>query len=425
MMSQRLPAPVLLRTLFTGEAWRYALALFLVTRLLLSLWAVAALALHPLPAEPDEAVRPYLGEAPLNEGWAGLFLGPWQRFDSLHYLSIARQGYANVADSVFPPLYPLAMRLAGSLPSLFMPPGQSNLLGGILVSNLAFIGSLVLLYRLTAAELGVAAARRAAVYLAVFPTGFFLLAAYSESLFLLLSLAAVGAARHGRAWRAGMCGFLASLTRLTGWILVVPLAYEFWRGPGAGGKGQEAGSKGQGAGGKGQGAGGKGQEAGGRGAVWASVLPLLGLLLFVAFRWWQGLPALPEVYQRYWFQSTAIPGADLVTAVRLMLAGEAAFTLYLDFATAVFLAATTLLVFRRLGPTYGLYSAMLLLFMLLPTSELKPLFSFSRYALVFFPTFMLLGAAGTNPWLNRLILYPSIALYLYLSGQFFIWGWVA
>jgi hypothetical protein len=404
MMSQRLPAPVLLRTLFTGEAWRYALAIFLVTRLLLSLWAVAALALHPLPAEPDEAVRPYLGEAPLNEGWAGQLLGPWQRFDSLHYLSIARQGYANVADSVFPPLYPMAMRLAGSLPSLFTPPGQSNLLGGILVSNLAFIGSLVLLYRLTAAELGVAAARRAAVYLAVFPTGFFLLAAYSESLFLLLALAAVGAARHGRAWQAGLCGILASLTRLTGWILVAPLAYEFWRG---------------------QAARGKGQEAGGKGAVWASVLPLLGLLLFVAFRWWQGLPALPEVYRRYWFQSTAIPGADLATAVRLMLAGEAAFTLYLDFAAAVFLAATTLLVFRRLGPTYGLYSAMLLLFMLLPTSELKPLFSFSRYALVFFPTFMLLGAAGANPWLNRLILYPSIALYLYLSGQFFIWGWVA
>jgi hypothetical protein len=411
MMSQRLPAPILLRTLFTGEAWRYALVLFLVTRLLLSLWAVAALALHPLPAEPDEAVRPYLGEAPLNEGWAGLLLGPWQRFDSLHYLSIARQGYANVADSVFPPLYPLAMRLAGSLPSLFMPPGQSNLLGGILVSNLAFIGSLVLLYRLTAAELGVAAARRAAVYLAVFPTGFFLLAAYSESLFLLLSLAAIGAARHGRAWRAGLWGFLVSLTRLTGWILVVPLAYELWRGQAARGKEQAAR--------------GKEQEAGGKGAVWASVLPLLGLLLFVAFRWWQGMPALPEVYRRYWFQSTALPGTDLVTAARLMLAGEAAFTLYLDFATAVFLAATTLIVFRRLGPTYGLYSAMLLLFMLLPASELKPLFSFSRYALVFFPTFMLLGAAGANPWLNRLILYPSIALYLYLSGQFFIWGWVA
>jgi hypothetical protein len=38
---------------------------------------------------------------------------------------------------------------------------------------------------------------------------------------------------------------------------------------------------------------------------------------------------------------------------------------------------------------------------------------------------MILGDAGRRPWPNRLILYPSIALYLYSAGQFFMWGWVA
>jgi hypothetical protein len=33
--------------------------------------------------------------------------------------------------------------------------------------------------------------------------------------------------------------------------------------------------------------------------------------------------------------------------------------------------------------------------------------------------------AGRNPWSHRLIAYPSLALYLYFSGQFFMWGWVA
>jgi hypothetical protein len=397
------------------DAWRHALALFVVTRLLLSLWAVITLAIHPLPAEAAEAVRPYLGEAPLTEGWAGLLLGPWQRFDTLHYLSIARQGYANVSASVFPPLYPLAMRLAGSLPALFLPPGQSNLLGGIIVSNLAFIGSLVLLYRLTAAEIDRASARRAVVYLAFFPTGFFLLAAYTESLFLFFSLAALWAARHGRAGSAGWWAFFASLTRLTGWILVVPLVWEYWRG---------ATGKGQGAGGRGRVAV-RGRQLPVAAGVISCVLPVWATVLFVGYRWWLGLPPLPDVYRQLWYQTTGIPGSDLWTAVRLMAAGEAAFTLYLNFAVTFFLAGTTVLVFRRLGPTFGLYSAMLLLFMLLPASELKPLFSFSRYALVFFPTFMLMGAAGHNPWLNRLILYSSLALYFYLSGQFFIWGWVA
>jgi hypothetical protein len=81
--------------------------------------------------------------------------------------------------------------------------------------------------------------------------------------------------------------------------------------------------------------------------------------------------------------------------------------------------------YRKLDPTYGLYSTVLLLFMLLPASSQKPLFSFSRYALAFFPMFMVFGLAGKNPWINRLILYPSIGLYLYFSGQFFMWGWVA
>ena len=79
----------------------------------------------------------------------------------------------------------------------------------------------------------------------------------------------------------------------------------------------------------------------------------------------------------------------------------------------------------ELTRTYGLYTVMLLFFMLLPVSEFKPLYSFSRYTLAFFPTFMILAQAGKNPWINRLILYPSFILYLYFSGQYFLWGWVA
>jgi hypothetical protein len=148
------------------------------------------------------------------------------------------------------------------------------------------------------------------------------------------------------------------------------------------------------------------------------------------WRWWVGLSSLAAVYEQYWFQTTGFPGKDLVTAVNTFFFGGTArageFTLVIDFLLVFFLLGTTIWTFRRLGTTYGLYSALLLLFMLLPASEnFKPLYSFSRYALAFFPTFMLLGLAGERPWLNRLILYTSIILYLYFSGQFFMWGWVA
>ncbi len=379
---------------------RYALIIFLATRMLLSMWAILILALRPLPAEPNETLRPYLGQNELRNGASGLLLGPWQRFDTMRYLSVANSGYEGVENSVFPPLYPMTIRTIGWIFERIMPVSLGNLLAAIIISNLAFLGSLILLYRITAQERDDSTAKRSVAYLAIFPTAFFLLAAYTESLFLLLALVAIWAARQDRFWPAGVAGLLASLTRLTGWVLVVPLGYEYarqktfnWRLI--------------------------------RLDVIAITLPLLGALGFLVYRLLVGLPNIDLIYRTYWYQTTGIPGLDLITALRQMMAGGAAFRLFFDFFCGILLIVTTVVAFRRLGVTFGLYSTMLLLFMLLPVSELKPLYSFSRYTLVFFPTFILMAIAGRNPWANRLIAYPSIALYLYFSGQFFMWGWVA
>ncbi len=390
---------------FRNPSVKTAVLLFIVMRLFLSGWAIAAQAINPLPPEPDETVRPYLGEPILDEGVGALLLGPWQRFDANRYLRIARLGYDDEQNSVFPPLYPLLVRGIGEL---FGGGSVANLIAAILISNVAAVALFALLHRFVWQETDQPTATRTVVYLALFPAGFFLLAPYTESLFILFSLGAIWRARHGRFWQAGGLGLLASLTRLTGWALVVPLAYEAWRQKTKNEKRKwwrrlpfaEPG-------------------------VW---LPLLGFIGFVGWRWRAGFPSLPVMYEQYWFQTTGLPGADLWTAVQTIFFGGAAraghFTLYFDFFCAILLIVTTLFTFRKLGATLGLYSAMMLLFILLPASPFKPLFSFSRYTLAFFPTFMLLGMAGKRPWLNRLILYPSIALTLYFTGQFFSWGWV-
>lgn len=383
-----------------GPAIRFALVVFLVSRLVITVWAILVLAIRPLPQEPDEVTRPYLGIEPLEHGLPALILGPWQRFDTLHYLRIAEAGYAAEEDSVFPPLYPATINLMGRPFGLIMEQGAANLLAALTIANGAFLASLVLLYRIAEAELNGPVAKRAVVYLAVFPTAFFLLAGYTESLFLLLAMASIWAARNDRFWLAGILGLVAPLVRLTGWVLVVPLAYEYlarrdfaWRRIGWSGL--------------------------------ATLLPLAGTLAFLGYREAIGLPSLATIYSSYWYQVTGVPGGDLITALRQMFAGGAPFTLFFDFFCALFLLVTSIVALRRLPKVYGLYSLMLLLFMLLPRSVLKPLYSFSRYALVFFPTFMVLGEAGLRPWPNRLILYPSVALYLYSAGQFFMWGWVA
>lgn len=383
-----------------GPAIRFALIVFLASRLVITVWAVLVLAIRPLPQEPDEVLRPYLGQPILEHGLPALVLGPWQRFDTLHYLRIAQDGYAAEEDSVFPPLYPAAINLLGWPLGLLFEPAVANLLAAVIIANGAFLASLVLFYRLVEVEIDRPAARRALIYLTVFPSGFFLLAAYTESLFLLLAMGAIWSARRQRFWLAGLLGLLAPLVRLTGWVLVVPLAYEYlsrrdfnWRRVDLAGL--------------------------------APLLPLAGTVAFLIYRQAAGLPSLGVIYTTYWYQRTGIPGADLVTALQQMFAGGAPFTLFFDFFCALLLLATSLLALRRLPRAYGLYGLMLFLFMLLPRSDLKPLYSFSRYALVFFPTFMVLGDAGRRPWPNRLILYPSLVLYLYFAGQFFMWGWVA
>ena len=58
-------------------------------------------------------------------------------------------------------------------------------------------------------------------------------------------------------------------------------------------------------------------------------------------------------------------------------------------------------------------------------NTLQSLVSMSRYVLVLFPIFCLMGKWGQKPWVNRLIIYAGSLAALYFSAQFFSWDWVA
>jgi hypothetical protein len=398
------PAASFLTRALKSRAVRHAIVLFVVARLLLSGWALLVQTMVPVPTTPDEVLRPYVGAPILHGGLAGQLVGPWQRFDTMRYLALARDGY-DAQNSVFPPLYPLAVRALGGLLGAISgwPVDTANLIAALIVGNLALIGALALFHRLIEEELWPADLPRTLIYLLIFPTGFFLLAAYTESLFLFFTLGAFLAMKRERPLLAGSLGALAALTRLTGWGLVIPLAYLYLEQ----------------------------REWNWRRLDWPALgvlLPGVALLGFLLWRAQAGFPPLAEVYQSAWLQSTRFPGRDVITGLRSLVSGAGPrageFALLFDLFCLLLLVATTPAAFR-IGRAYGLYNVVMLLFMLLPASDFKPVYSFSRYALVFFPTFMVLGQAGRNPWINRLILYPSIALYFYFSGQFFMWGWVA
>ncbi|HEM61479.1 MAG TPA: hypothetical protein ENO24_04240, partial [Chloroflexi bacterium] len=215
------------RRAIADPAVRHALLIFIAMRILLSLWPALVLAVTQAPTAPDEVLRPYQGIEPITGGPAELFLGVWQRFDTLWYLKIAQHGYSpDDGSTVYFPLYPLLVRLLGKILL------GNYLVAAMIISNVAYIAVLFCLYRLTEDELGRTAARRSTIYLALFPTAFFFLAAYTESLFLALTLASFLCASQKRWWLAGLFGLLASLTKLQGVVLVAPLLYMYLRDKG-------------------------------------------------------------------------------------------------------------------------------------------------------------------------------------------------
>ena len=161
------------------------------------------------------------------------FWDTFARWDSGWYVGIARDGYRFVeggrSNLAFFPAYPLAMRAAGTLLG-----GRTEhyFIGGILVSWLAFVGAMVLLYKLARLDLDGEAADRAVIYAAIFPSAYFFGLVYSESLFLCLMLATVYAIRS-RLWVvAGLVGALAMCSRVNAIMAMPALAWLAWRAAG-------------------------------------------------------------------------------------------------------------------------------------------------------------------------------------------------
>src|SRR6266487_4632151 len=190
---------------------RDIILLFVVTRLLLVMVTYFGYILLVVPKDST---------IPVN---MVSLLTSWIHWDATNYLRIAQFGYQKVYDLAFFPLFPALIWTFGHLLG-----NWSYLLVGTIISNLALLGALFVIYQLAVESLGEQFAQRTLLYLCFSPTAFFFLAAYNESLFLLLTASAFLAMRRQRWWLAGILGMLAALTRSAGLFLVIPYCYELW-----------------------------------------------------------------------------------------------------------------------------------------------------------------------------------------------------
>jgi hypothetical protein len=373
---------------------RWCIFLFLGLRLGLGAFALAARATHPGPFTSDPILRPYVG---VKQETSSL-LEPWQRWDTLYYQAIAERGYAAFESSVFaPPLYPLLMRWAGWV---F---GGNTLLSGIIVSNLAYLAALIYFFKLVRMEGDERLAQIATLYLAIFPTAFFYLAAYAESLFLLASVAAIYHARRKEWLLAGVWAFAAPLARVQGLAIAPALGYEAirtWREVGTPRLKALI-----------------GLAMAGVGAIAFPIYALLAL--------GKTLPGILTAHTGRFRGRFAVPGAAILIALGLLFRGQFLMADYFDLGFCLLFLALTVLVLRWMPAIYGVYSIFMFLLILSKASDFEALLSLSRYVLALFPAFIVLGRLGASKaWIHRLILYPSVAGLLFLTGQFVIWGWV-
>jgi len=393
--------------LWSGDvsAFRWALAIFVTMRVSLSL--IAALALFQFPLY---ATTYYHGVAPVPPGIANALLGVWQRGDTIWYTKIAMQGYAQGdGTTVFFPLYPLLTRLAGKV--LW----GNYLLGGIIISSVAYFLVLVYLYKLSRLEFDSQVAARTIVYLSVFPTAFFLLGVYTESLFLLFAVSAFYYARKGNWLAAGVTGLLAALTKQLGLLLLLPLLYEYLAERGFAIRSVR------------------------RNVLLLALIPI-GTLAFLLFRrLYTGAPFLTETYRVQWAVNASWPWsniADSLTAIfntgRFPALNpedtllRRIFYNSFDLACVGLFGFLAIVSFRRLRLSYGLYMVSVLFVALMQNFRPPyPIAALPRYVLVLFPGFMVLGAMVENETLHWAVVVFSTVLLALFTAMFATWRVVA
>ncbi len=355
-------------------------------------------------------------------GMLGDLLNPLAHYDGVWFLHITALGYPNGLYATFFPLYPLAVRAAGLLV------GRDYELAGIALSTAFFLAAACLLYGLVALDFGRGAAFWTVVFLSLFPTSFFFQAVYSESLFLLLSLACFWCLRRDRMVLAGVAALLASLTRVTGVLLLLPMAMTYF-----------------------------GSHRRATGRDWARpvalLLPPLGLLGYCLFLWRAGGdPVAWSTGESDWGRHLTAPTSTVwhaaraaAYAVRYIATGrpapllqaypgqaisfvqhEIAVVNLVSFLALAFAAWALVAAWRRLPHSYSLYAAALVLMPLLQPRAQVPLMSMPRFVLCAFPLFITLGLSTERRRLLRtVLLVATTAALVYLTGRFALWLFVA
>ena len=349
--------------------------------------------------------------AALLHGALGHLFNSWSYWDGQWYVRIAALGYRSRQSTAFFPLYPLLTRW---LAALLL---QRSIIAGVSLSLVCYVAAMYLLYRLVALDYTGSVAAWTVVFASLFPTSFFFQAVYTESLFLLTTVACLYFARREQWLWAGLAGFCAALTRNTGVLLVLPMALFYfgtrnWK-----------------------------LRCIDRRLAWFALVPI-GLLVWMAYLQVRfGDPLVFLQAQAHWGRHLSAPWNALERGLVRGIAGVTslwrhglgAFSLdshggllipvALPNALALVVLVGAVVVLglaaRRLKPPYLVYAIAALVAPLFSPAMRQPLFSLPRFALTNFPLFLGLALLTRPLKITRIALLVAFALTLVVLTSVF------
>jgi len=270
---------------------------------------------------------------------------------------------------------------------------------------------LVVFYRLLSEDFEPTVAKNALFYLAFYPYALFFFAGYTESLFLLLCLATFLLLRYERWWLAGLCGFLAALTRSPGVLLAVPFLVIFL---------QRFGLDMQ--------------------ITWQQRLraffPIvfipLGVIVFMLYLWYsKGDPLVFNTEEAiFWHRHLTFPVISIITAFQALFhpaSQELGFLNFLDLIFTLIPLIILVIGWKRLPLHYSLFAAILGIFSLsYPQGTVEPLTAGPRYFMVIFPILIILALwSRKRQDIDRVVICVSLSLFAINTVLFISHYWVA
>jgi hypothetical protein len=229
-------------------------------------------------------------------------------------------------------------------------------------------------------------------------SAFFLFSAYAEPLFILTSVLALEGIRSRRWILAGFWTACAILSSVQGVALVLALIYTLWKtyrfniSPNH---------------------------------FKAFVFPGLATVAYITLRIVVGAPSAIPVNEPFVAARLVWPWNNFMDAFRLFRDGSFTYINVVNLVLTLLIVVLLIYGWKKIPIEYSFYLIACMLILVVRELETQPLNPMIRYALTIPPVFFTLARFSQNPWINRLILIISLLLGLYLSAQFFMWGFVA